>query len=70
MIVTYQNSVSYRDGDITLTIETTTTGSPAHGGKVSKNTFYLEVNDETKRMSDAEFASLKRVMRSILGIEE
>ena len=70
MIVTYQNSVSYRDGDITLTIETTTTGSSAHGGKVSKNTYYLEVNDETKRMNDAEFASLKRVMRSILGIEE
>lgn len=70
MIVTHQNSVSYRDGDILLTIETTTTGSPAHGGRVSKDTYYLEINDETKRMNDAEFASLKRIMRAIMGIEE
>lgn len=70
MIVTHQHSVGYRDGNIALTIATTTTSSPAHGGSVSKNTYYLEINDETKRMNDAEFASLKRIMRAINGTEE
>ncbi len=70
MIVTHQNSVSYRDGNVVLTIETTTTTSPAHGGMVSKDTYYLEIDGETKRMNDAEFASLKRIIKAMSGIEE
>lgn len=69
MIVTHQNSVSYRDGDVVLTIETTTT-NPTQGRMVSKDTYYIEINGETKRINDAEFASLKRIMRALMGIEE
>ena len=69
MIVTHQNSVSYRDGNIVLTIETTST-RPTCGGSVSKDTYYLAINDETKRMNADEFASLKRIMKAMLGIEE
>ncbi len=71
MIVTHQNSVSYRDGNITLTIETTSTRSSNGGrGNIAKDTYYLEINDETKRMNADEFGSLKRIMRTIMGIEE
>lgn len=37
---------------------------------LSKDTYYLEINDETKRMNANEFASLKSIMRAIMGIEE
>ena len=69
MIVTHQNSVSYREGNVVLTIETTST-SPTHGRQLSKDTYYLEINDETKRLNADEFASLKKIMRAIMGIEE
>ena len=71
MIVTHTNSTSYREGDIVLTVNMTTT-SPMSGGcmKVSKDTYYLEINGDTVRMNSDEFTSLKSIMKTIMGTEE
>ena len=70
MVVTYQHSTSYRDGSIALTIETTTSSLKDGRGRVSKETYYLEINDETKRMNADEFGSLKRIISAFMGSEE
>ena len=71
MIVTHTNSTSYREGNIVLTVDMLTT-SPMSGGcmKVSKDTYFLEINGDTVRMDSDEFASLKSIMKTIMGIEE
>ena len=71
MIVTHTNSTSYREGDIVLTVNMTTT-SPMSGGcmKVTKDTYYLEINGDTIRMESDTFDSLKHIMKTIMGIEE
>ena len=71
MIVTHTNSTSYREGNIVLTVDLTTT-SPMSGGcmKVTKDTYYLEINGDTIRMESDTFDSLKHIMKTIMGIEE
>ena len=71
MIVTPTNSTSYREGNIVLTVDLTTT-SPMSGGcmKVTKDTYYLEINGDTIRMESDTFDSLKHIMKTIMGIEE
>jgi GGDEF domain-containing protein len=36
----------------------------------SSKTYYLEINDETKRMNADEFGSLKRIISAFMGSEE
>lgn len=67
MQLSHKNTVIYREGNVELSI-VTESESPMFGGRVKTavDTYYLEIDGETKRMD----ACLKRIMKAMLGIEE
>lgn len=71
MQLSHKNTVIYREGNVELSI-VTESESPLFGGRArtAVDTYYLEIDGETRRMDASTYACLKRVMKAIMGIEE